>query len=135
MMNVLINIIQAKICINPSSSASKTYNINMNMFDDGQPEELLSLLKNFKIATDGPRTTTPSGRINYLGTMLHVRALRIFDELQSQYGCLTNNYLKLIQEVLLEYFFPINSLSRQNRAMKRTMRKPQSTTFKRLRKG
>ena len=44
---------------NTSSEASETHNTNMNTFDDVQPEEFLSLLKNFKIATDGTGTTTP----------------------------------------------------------------------------
>ena len=49
-----------------SSVACKTYNINMKIFDNGQPEEFLSILNNFKIATEGTVTTTPSGQINYL---------------------------------------------------------------------
>ena len=32
------HIIKVKMRRNPSSVASKTYNININMFDDGQPE-------------------------------------------------------------------------------------------------
>ena len=48
----------------------------MDTFKDGQPEEFLYLLKNFKIAIDGTGTTTTSGWINYLRTMLHVKALR-----------------------------------------------------------
>ena len=48
----------------------------MNTFDDGQPEELLALLKNFNIEIDGTVTTTPKGRINYLCTILRGQALR-----------------------------------------------------------
>ena len=61
--------------------------------------------------------------------MLRGQALREFDELQSQYGGLTNNHLKLIQDDLLEYFFKINSLSKHKCAMRRAMRKPQGMTF------
>ena len=57
-------IIKVNVRRNPSSAASKTYNVNMNTFDDGQPEKFRSLLRNFNIATDGTRTTTPSVRIN-----------------------------------------------------------------------
>ena len=66
---------------NTSSAASEMQNINMNMFDYGQLEEFISLLKNFNIVIDGTRATTPSGRINYLDTMLCGQALRKFDEL------------------------------------------------------
>ena len=62
--------------------------------------------------------------------MLRGQALREFDELQSQHVGATNNYLKLIQEGLLEYFFPINAISKKKRAMRRVMRKHWSTSFK-----
>ena len=104
-------IIKAKMRRNPQLAASKTYNINMNTFYDRQKEEFLLLLKNFKIEIDGTGTTTPSGWINYLHMMLRGKALMELYELQSQYGGLTNNYLKLIQEGLLDYSPPINSLS------------------------
>ena len=116
--------IKVKMRINPSSAASKTYNVNMNTFDYGQPEEFLSLLRNFKIIIDGNLTTTPYSWINYIRTMLRGQSLREFDELQSQHGGATINHIKLIQEGLLEYFFPINSLSKQKRAMGRAMCKP-----------
>ena len=96
----------------------------MNMFDYGQPEEFLSLLRNFKIATDGAGTTTPSGIIDYLRTMLRGHVLREFGKLQSQYGDTTNNYLKLIHEGLLEYIFPINALSKKKREIRRAICKP-----------
>ena len=44
--------------------------MNMFTFDGVQPEELLALLRNFKIAIDGIGTTTPTGRINYLLTIV-----------------------------------------------------------------
>ena len=62
--------------------------------------------------------------------MLRGQELREFDELQSQHVGATNNYLKLIQEGLLEYFFPINAISKKKRAMRRVMRKHWSTSFK-----
>ena len=104
------HIIKVKMLRNPSSAASEMYNVNMNMFDDGQPEEVLSLFRNFKIAFDGTITTNQSSWLNYLRTMLHVQALRQFDELQSQYGGATNKNLNIMQEVLLKYFFSINML-------------------------
>ena len=64
--------------------------------------------------------------------MLCGQALREFDSLQSQYGGLTNNHPKIIQEGLIDYLFPINSLSKKKRVMRRAMRKTQSMTFKRF---
>ena len=76
--------IKVKIRRNPSSAASETY--NMNTFDDGQPEEFLTLLNKFKISIDGGVTTAPSALINYLRMILCGQELREFDELQIQNG-------------------------------------------------
>ena len=64
--------------------------------------------------------------------MIFGQALRDFNELQSQYGGLTNNHLKLIQEGLLEYFLTINLISKKNLSIRRSTNKPQSMTFKRF---
>ena len=69
-------IIKIKMQRNPSSVASKMYNANMNTVDNGRPEEFLSLLIDFNIATDGTRTTTQYGCINYVRTVLHGQVLR-----------------------------------------------------------
>ena len=120
------------MCRNPSSAASETYIINMNTLNYGQPEEFLALLNNFNIDIDGIGTTTPSGRINYLRTMLCRQVPRKFDELQSQNGGSTNNHLNIITEGLLEYILPINSLYKQKRVTRHAMRKSQIMTFKRF---
>ena len=52
----------------------------MPTFDDGQPEELPVLLRKWKIATDRTGTTSPSGLINYLRTLLRGSSLRESDK-------------------------------------------------------
>ena len=64
--------------------------------------------------------------------MLRGQALIEFDKLQSQYGGATNNHLKLIQGGVLDYFFPINAISKKNRPMRRAICKPRIMTFKRF---
>ena len=66
---------------NLTLAMSETYNINMSIFEDGQQEEFLALLKNFIIAIYGTGTTLLSGRINYLFMMLRREALREFYKL------------------------------------------------------
>ena len=73
----------------------------MYNFDKIKPEEFLALLINWKIATDGTGTTSPSGHINYLFTLLSGSSLREFDKLELQRNT-TNNHLKLITKGLLE---------------------------------
>ena len=64
--------------------------------------------------------------------MLRVQELSEFNELYIQYDGLTNNHLRIIQEGLIYDLFPINSLSKHKRAMRRAIRKPRSMTFKRF---
>ena len=47
----------------------------MYTFGEGQPKECLALLRNWKIATDGTGTTSASGQINYLYTLLRGASL------------------------------------------------------------
>ena len=85
----------------PTSATSETYNINMSSFEYGQPEDFLALLNNFRIVIDGTGTTSLSGQMNYLSTMLHVEDLREFDQSSSQNNGTTNAHLKHITEGLL----------------------------------
>ena len=73
------NIIKVEIWRNLSQATLETYKFNMYNFDDGQPEECLALLRNWKIATDGNGTTSPSGRIIYLRTLLYGSSFREFN--------------------------------------------------------
>ena len=106
--------------------------MNIVTFKHGQPEEFLQLIKNFKIAVDGTGTTTAAGKIHYLLTLLRRESLREFDKLSSQNAGTNVAHLKFIQEGLLSYFFLINAVSKQKRAMRRTMCKPRDLPFKRF---
>ena len=96
-----INIIKVKVWRNPTSDNLETYNINISTFEDGQPEEFLALLNNFRTVIYGTGTMSPSGRINYLRTMLRWEALRELDELASHNNGTTNAYLDHVMEGLL----------------------------------
>ena len=103
----------------------------MYTFDDDQPEELLALMRDWEITTDRTGTTSASGRINDLRTLLRGEVLREFDEL-SQQGNTTNKLLKITPKGLLELFFPMNSLYKKKHTMRRAMRKPCDISFKRF---
>ena len=51
-------------------ATSETYNISMYTLEDGQPKELLALLKNFKITIYGKGMASLSVKINYIRTIL-----------------------------------------------------------------
>ena len=73
----------------------------MYTFNNSQPEEFLALLRNWKITTDGTVTTSPSGMIIYLRTLLCGASLIGYDELALQAN-MTNNHFRIITEVLLD---------------------------------
>ena len=77
------NIIKVNNRRNLDSDTYDTYKLKMAMFENYQPEEFLALLNNFRIEINGTGTTSFSGRIKYIRTMLNVESLREFDELAS----------------------------------------------------
>ena len=48
----------------PASTASNTYELKIQTFENGKPEEFLQIMKYFKTATDGMGTTSAAGKIN-----------------------------------------------------------------------
>ena len=83
-----------------------------------------------KTVTDGTGTTSYTGKIHFLNTMLRREALREFNNLVGQVGNTNNGNIKLIKEILLGYFTPINALTKHKRTMKRAIRKPWDILFK-----
>ena len=79
----LRNIIKVNKRRKLDSATYDTYKLKMVTFENYQPEEFLALLNNFRIEINGTGTTSVSGRIKYIRTMLHVESLREFDELAS----------------------------------------------------
>ena len=89
----------------PISATSKTYELKISTFGEGNPEEFLQMINKFKTGIDGTGTTTTPKRINYLRNLLNGEALRKFDELASQLTVMKNDHLNFIKEGLLGYFF------------------------------
>ena len=116
----------------PGLISAETYEFMMATFEHIQPEELLMLLNNLKTAVDGTGTVTVAGKINYLCKILCGEALQEFNELTSHNSGMENSHLKHIQEGLLGYFFPINSLSKKKRVMRRAIRKPWNLPLRRF---
>ena len=49
---------------NPSYDESETYELKIAVFEHGQPEEFLALMKDLKTAVDKTGTTSVAGNIN-----------------------------------------------------------------------
>ena len=100
--------------------------IHMDLFDNGDPEELLFLVRNFNINLVAPGTLEMGAKNQYLLTLLLGEALCQFDLLSTD---MIGAYALNVEAIILElsfYFTPVNLRSKQNRAMRRGMRKPHS---------
>ena len=64
------DIIRINMRWNPKLSASEMYKLKISTFKNGKPEEFLALMNNFKNAIDRTGTTSMSGSINCIRTML-----------------------------------------------------------------
>ena len=65
-----INIINVNMICNPLSSVLEMNEVKMITLENGQPEDFLILLRNFKTMINGIGTTTNAVHINDLCTML-----------------------------------------------------------------
>ena len=73
------DIIKIKMIQNLSNTDLETYKLKIVTFEHGQPEEFLSLMKNFKKAVDGTGNTQTAGNMNYICTILHGEEPQKFD--------------------------------------------------------
>ena len=79
---------------------------------------------NFKITLKGSRTFQDAAKIQYLRTLVRGEALRQFDMLSADFESSNPLILKAIFGIGY-VLFPVNALSKQKRAMRSGMRKPQ----------
>ena len=85
----------------PPSTTSDTYKLKSQTFENVKPEEFLHMMKDFKKATDRMGTTSATGKIQLLCTILRREALQELYILAIQVGSTTNGNIKLIKEDLL----------------------------------
>ena len=88
----------------------------MVLFDNIRPEEFLLFVENFKI-TLALGTVSDNVKIQYICVILCVEALLQFDTLCALVGSTTATPLNGFILGLGVYFFPVNVLAKQNRAM------------------
>ena len=65
------NIIKIKMRQDPASDTSDTYKLKVQTFENGKPEEFLQMMKNFKTDVVRTGTTSTTGTIQFIRTMLH----------------------------------------------------------------
>ena len=126
------NIIKIKMRQYSASVTSNTYELKVQTYKNGKPEEFLQMMKDFKTTTDGIGTNSATGKIQFLRTMLCGEDLREFYVLAIRFGITTNGHLKWIKEGLLGHFPPLYNRNKQKHAMRHAIKKPQNLLFRRF---
>ena len=73
-----------------------------------------------------------TGRIKCIHKILCGEEIWYFDNLSIQNNGSTNVHLKEIQGFLMDYFFPMNHISKKKRSMRCLIKKPHALPMKRL---
>ena len=77
------DIVNLKLCRDPTSSTSDLYELRISFFDNGNPEEFLLFLHNFNTILAATGTLETVTKIQYLRTLVCGEALHQFDLLSS----------------------------------------------------
>ena len=80
----------------PTSERSDIYEFKMALFDNGDPEELVLLMQNFKMMLKASGILDTSANLQYLCTLLHCEALCQFDIFCAQVGSMYKTHLSHI---------------------------------------
>ena len=104
---------------------SELYEFRMSLFDHGKPEEFVLFVQNFQMNLAASGMLETEEKVNYICTLVSGGSLCQFDVL---YAYVENTDIFLTVDYLLKslawYFTPMNSISKQKRAMRRCMKKP-----------
>ena len=75
--------IKMKFRRDPTSITPDLYEFSMSIFDDGDPEEFLLLMRNFNMTLASSGTLETGANIQYFHTLARGKALRHFDPLSA----------------------------------------------------
>ena len=108
--------VKLKLRRDPTSPSSDLYEFKMSLFEKGEPEEFLLLVRNFNMTLVESGMLEVGAKYQYLGNLVRVEALRQFDSLSSDVEGTETLNVDYIIRGLSQYFFPVNLLSKQKRA-------------------
>ena len=96
----------------------------MALFNNGDLEEFMLFVQNFNMTLAASGTLAMGVKIQYICTLVRLEALHQFDLLSADVEGTNPLTTKNIILGLASYFFPVNSLSKKNRAMRHGTRNP-----------
>ena len=116
--------VKLKLRRDPMPENLDFYEFKIDLFDNGGPEEFFVVRSNFNMTIMASGTLETAANIQYLRTLADREAICQFGSLLAEVESTNPLTTEDIILGLGAYFFPVNSLSKQKRVMRRGVRKP-----------
>ena len=114
----------------PGDNNSAAYNVTVQYFEDGTPEEWLELLAAHKRVCQGQNITNGPGLYDVLRRHLKGTAVTKYGNVAREQGAQTVQNFKIVVKELTKFFFPQHALRIQKRYIRRFIRKPKDMKFR-----
>lgn len=117
-----------KLRSDPADANSQTYDLTIQFFRTGAPEEWLLFQRDLNRVLTGQNITTGPQKFTMIRRLITGDTLAVFNNAAQEHGNETNaTFLQCLQDVTT-HIFPQRALSFQKRYMRRYMRKPKDMT-------
>lgn len=117
-----------KLRSDPADANSQTYDLTIQFFRTGTPEEWLLFQRDLHRVLNGQNITTGPQKFTMTRRLIHGDTLAVFDAAAQEHGNETNvTFLQCLKDVTT-HIFPKRALAFQKRYMRRNLRKPRDMT-------
>lgn len=124
------NSVVFKLYTNPTDNDSPQFEMTVRIFKSGTPEEWLVTREAIQKVLYGLNLTNGPGQYQQVRRILQGDALATFNKAATKQGTETQAHLVLVLDAVTKHVFPVNSLQKQKRYMRRFMRKPRDMSIK-----
>ena len=116
----------------PGDATSNTYNVSVQIFNDGTPEEWLQLLAAHKRICQGQAIRNGPGTYDVLARHLKGATLSKYNTTQEVHGNQTIDHFNLVVADLTAHVFPSKAYTLQKRYLKQCIKKPRDMKIRAL---
>ena len=117
-----------KLRSDPADANSQTYDLTIQFFKTGTPEEWLLFQQDLNWVLTGQNITTGPQKFTMIRRLITGDTLAVFNNAAQEHGNETNQtFLRCLQDVTT-HIFPQRALAFQKRYMRRYLRKPKDMT-------
>jgi hypothetical protein len=117
-----------KLRSDPTDANSQTYDLTIQFFRTGTPEEWLLFQRDLHRVLTGQNITTGPQKFTMIRRLITGDTLAVFNKAAQEHGNETNaTFLRCLQDVT-NHIFPQRALAFQKRYMRRYLRKPKDMT-------